>query len=313
MWTVALVLVNQVAYLFIIRLAAQANVNAAASDMVAAGITTYQKAHLVFMLPHSVITISVVTALLPSLSRVAHAGLLRQVGSDVARTMRSVTVLIVPIAAILAVNGAAIAILLFGYGAATPEQAGIMGIVVSFFMIGLPAFTLFYVLLRGFYALEDTRTPFMITVVFSAAMLALAFPLFGAMSGGGTQVAALALAYSLSYWVGLVLAWLLLARRLGSLESGRTAWSIVRTLLAGGISAGVMVVSSVLLLSRLGPVESLTWEVRIGLLLVVMAVSVIGLLVFGAAAWILRIGEVRDVLSWARNAGARLARRGGQG
>ena len=296
-WTVALVLVNQITYLFFTRFAAQANVNASASDMVAAGITTYQKAHLVFMLPHSVITISLVTALLPSLSRVAHAGLLLDVGRDVARAMRVVSVLIVPIAAVLAVNGAAISILLFGYGAATPEQAAFMGITVTMFMVGLPAFTLFYVLLRGFYALEDTRTPFFVTVAFSAVMLLLAYPLFNLMSGGGTQVAALALAYSLAYWAGLAIAWMTLARRLGTLESGRTVWALVRVLLAGAVSIAVMLVVTAAAFSAQAPSSQVTLEVRLNLLLTVAVVSAAGLAVFVLAAWAFRVREVSDVLS----------------
>ncbi len=296
-WTVALVLVNQITYLFFTRFAAQANVNASASDMVAAGITTYQKAHLVFMLPHSVITISLVTALLPSLSRVAHAGLLLDVGRDVARAMRVVSVLIVPIAAVLAVNGAAISILLFGYGAATPEQAAFMGITVTMFMVGLPAFTLFYVLLRGFYALEDTRTPFFVTVAFSAVMLLLAYPLFNLMSGGGTQVAALALAYSLAYWAGLAIAWMTLARRLGTLESGRTVWALVRVLLAGAVSIAVMLVVTATAFAAQAPSSQVTLEVRLNLLLTVAVVSAAGLAVFVLAAWAFRVREVSDVLS----------------
>jgi len=309
-WTVALVLVNQITYLFFTRMAAQANVNASASDMVAAGITTYQKAHLVFMLPHSVITISIVTALLPSLSRVAHAGLLHQVGHDVARAMRIVFVLIVPIAAVLFINGAAISILLFGYGAATPQQAALMGVTVSMFMLGLPAFTLFYVLLRGFYALEDTRTPFFITVGFSAVMLALAFPLFSMMSGGGTQIAALALAYSLAYWAGLVIAWIVLARRLGSMESGRTVWTLIRGLIAGIVAVVAMGVASALGLGRIASTSStLDWGARLQLFGTVVSVSLIGLLVFLIAAWALRVHEVRDVLSLVQRVARRVTGR----
>ena len=308
-WTVALVLANQVAYLFIMRLAAQANVNAAASDLTAAGITTYQKAHLVFMLPHSVITISIVTALLPSLSRVAHAGLLHEVGREVARAMRVVSVLIVPIAAVLAVNGAGIAVLLFGYGAATTQQAATMGAIVSIFMIGLPAFTLFYVLLRGFYALEDTRTPFFITVAFSVVMLALAFPLFSMVEGGGPQVAALALAYSLAYWVGLVLAWIVLARRLGSMEVGRTVWALLRILVAGLISAGAMALASLAGIARILRMEDGDGQARVLLLLVVLVVSAIGFLVFAVTAWALRVREVNDVLSLVRRMTGRITSR----
>ncbi|MCX8527943.1 MAG: murein biosynthesis integral membrane protein MurJ, partial [Candidatus Nanopelagicales bacterium] len=145
-WTIGLVLVNQATYVVITRLATQANVNAAAAGAAAAGLTTYQKAHLVFLLPHSVITVSVVTAMLPALSRVAHDGRLDQVGRDIAKTMRAVAALIVPVAMVLIINGASVAILLFGYGAATTDQAGLMGLIVSVFMIGLLPFTLFYVL-----------------------------------------------------------------------------------------------------------------------------------------------------------------------
>jgi putative peptidoglycan lipid II flippase len=312
-WTVGLVLVNQIAYVFITRLATQANVNASATDAVAAGLTTYQKAHLIFMLPHSVITVSIVTAMLPALSRIAHAGNLRQVGSDVARTMRTVAVLIAPIAAVLMVNGAAVAVLLFGYGAATPQQAGLMGLIVSVFMLGLLPFTLFYVLLRGYYALEDTRTPFWITVGFSVLLLALAYPLFAiAPRAGGQQVAAIALAYSLSYWAGFVLAWWLLARRLGSMESGRTAWAIVRTFLSAAIAVGVMVAVLALFRATQPSVDTVTWQVRGSLLIGVVITSTVGVAVFLGAAWAMRITEVSDVLSLVRRLSGRIHRRGGR-
>ena len=312
-WTVGLVLVNQVAYVFITRLATQANVNASTTDAVAAGLTTYQKAHLIFMLPHSVITVSIVTAMLPALSRIAHSGDLRQVGSDVARTMRTVAVLIAPIAAVLMVNGAAVAVLLFGYGAATPAQAGLMGLIVSVFMLGLLPFTLFYVLLRGYYALEDTRTPFWITVGFSVLLLALAYPLFAiAPRAGGQQVAAIALAYSLSYWAGFLLAWWLLARRLGSMESARTAWVIIRTFLAAAIAVGVMVAVLALFRATQPSIETVTWQVRGSLLLGVVITSAVGLAVFLGAAWAMRISEVSDVLSLVRRLAGRVRTRGGQ-
>jgi putative peptidoglycan lipid II flippase len=312
-WTVGLVLVNQITYVFITRMATQANVNAANADVVAAGLTTYQKAHLVFMLPHSVITVSIVTAMLPALSRVAHSGRLAEVGADVARTMRIVAALIMPVTSILMVNGAAIAVLLFGYGAATPEQAGAMGLIVSVFMIGLLPFTLFYVLLRGYYALEDTRTPFLITVGFSVLLLALAFPMFLAVRDGGAQIAALALAYSISYWVGFAVAWLLLARRLGSMQSGRTAWMLARTVLAGILAGVSMLAVYVWVLTNQVSAPTISWQARVVLLLTVLASSVVGTAVFLVAAWAMRVDEIADVLSMVRRAVARVTGRSGGG
>ncbi len=306
LWTIGLVLVNQVTYIFITRLATQANVNAADAGTIAAGLTTYQKAHLVFMLPHSVITVSVVTAMLPALSRVALDGRLSQVGTDVAHTMRMVATLIVPIAAILIVNGSAAAILLFGYGAATPEQAGLMGLIVSVFMLGLLPFTLFYVLLRGYYALEDTRTPFWVTVIFSVILLALVYPLFNVVPVGGSQVAAIALAYSIAYWLGFIITWWILARRLGAMESQRTAWTLGRMVVAGAVSVAVMVACLALLVHvETGGVDSTVN--RMGLVLNVVITSIVGLASYLGAAWAMRIGEVGDVLSLA----GRVVRRGG--
>ena len=303
-WTVGLVLANQITYVVITRLAAQANVDAAASGATAAGITTYQKAHLVFMLPHSVITISIVTALLPALSRLAHEGKLKEVGEDVAGAMRLVAALVVPIAAMLFVLGSDVSVLLFGYGAATTDQAAVMGDVVSIFMIGLLPFTLFYVLLRGFYAMEDTRTPFVVTVIFSVIMLVLVLWLFafltdlGVTSAGGPQIAGIALGYVLAYWCGFVVLWWWLAHRLGSLQSGATAWVLLRLLIAGGVAvlvAGVTRTATVNLLVN----DSLNTQLTS--LLLIMAAVIVGVPTFFFAAWLLRVREVSAAVAMVKS------------
>ncbi|MEZ5117441.1 MAG: murein biosynthesis integral membrane protein MurJ [Candidatus Nanopelagicales bacterium] len=300
-WTIGLVLVNQLAYVVITRLATLANVTASENDQIAAGLTTYQKAHLIFVLPHSVITVSIVTALLPALSRVAHSGRLRQVGLDVASAMRLVAAFVLPVGTILILTAPGLSVLLFGYGAATTAQAELLGAVVSVFMTGLLPFTLFYVLLRGFYALEDTRTPFWLTVVFNVVMLALSVPFFYAVRGSA-QIGALALGYSLAYWIAFVVAWVVLSRRLGGLDSRRTVRSLVRMFLASALAFGVMFGTQALLVwSDLGP------DGRLQILVNVVVVSAVGLAVYLAAAWSFRIDEVGQVV---RMVGRRLSRRG---
>lgn len=303
-WTVGLVLVNQITYIVITRLAAQANVDAAASGATAAGITTYQKAHLVFMLPHSVITISIVTALLPALSRLAHEGKLKEVGEDVAGAMRLVAALVVPITAMLFVLGSDVSVLLFGYGAATTNQAAVMGDVVSIFMIGLLPFTLFYVLLRGFYAMEDTRTPFVVTVIFSVIMLALVLWLFtfltdlGVTSAGGPQIAGIALGYALAYWCGFVVLWWWLARRLGSLQSGATAWVLLRLLIAGGIA---VLVAGLTRTATLDLLISAGLNTQLTSLVLIMAAVIVGVPTFFLAAWLLRVREVSAAVAMVKS------------
>ena len=291
-WTIGLVLVNQLTYIVITRLATQANVNAALQGDVAAGLTTYQKAHLVFMIPHSIITVSIVTALLPALSRVAHAGKLSQVGRDVSGAMRLVSFFVIPVTAILFVVGISVAVLLFGFGAATTAQAELMGQVISIFMLGMIPFTLFYVLIRGYYSLEDTKTPFIITVIFSLVLLVLLVPFFSDFTGSGTQISYMAACYSASYWVGLVIAWLLLARRLGGMKSGTTVASITRMGAAGVFSVFAMLLAQAQLNNLLfGSSEKVDLTDKMSVLVRLLVVVTIGAISYLLAVWVVRVPE----------------------
>jgi putative peptidoglycan lipid II flippase len=299
-WTVGLVLVNQLTYVVITRLAAQANVDAAATGATAAGITTYQKAHLVFMLPHSVITISIVTALLPAISRLAHDGKFKEIGQDIGGAMRIVAALITPVAALLFILGSDIGVVLFGYGAATVEQAAVMGDIVRVFMLGLLPFTLFYVLLRGFYSLEDTRTPFVVTVMFSGVMLVLIIVLFSALSGlgvssaGGPQIAAIAIGYVLAYWFGFAVLWVWLARRLGGVDSGPTISVLIRLTVAGVLTVIAVTVLRGLLVA-VAPLEG--WSAQLTSFAAIVVLGSIGTALFIVLAWALRVREVSRALA----------------
>jgi putative peptidoglycan lipid II flippase len=231
--------------------------------------------------------------MLPALSRLAHSVDLARVGREIGSTMRLVSALIIPIAAILMITGSGLAVLIFGYGAAVPAQAAIMGQIVSVFMFALLPFTLFYVLLRGFYALEDTRTPFFITLAFSLVWLVLAVPLFRTVGSGGPQVASLALAYGVSYWVGMTVSWILLARRLGGVDSARTLKALLRMAAAGAIALLVMLGTRALLVAY---VTGLGSQDKASVLVMVVTLSAVGTLSYLAAALLLRTREVSEMI-----------------
>ncbi len=69
-WTIAFVAVNQVTFLVIVNLANAANVLAQDDGGLSVGLTSYTRAHLLFILPHSVVTVSLAAALLPRMSGV---------------------------------------------------------------------------------------------------------------------------------------------------------------------------------------------------------------------------------------------------
>ena len=182
--------------------------------------------------------------------------------------------------------------MIFGYGAATPAQAQLTGLITSVFMLGLVPFTLFYVLFRGFYAVEDTRTPFIASVVMNVVALGVAIPLFYAVSGG-LQVASLAFGYVCGFWATFIVAWIMLARRLGGLDSWTTVRSLLRMLIAGFIAFCVMFGTEAALTAYVtgdDPANTL------GVLIDVVVLSAVGLGVYLAAAWAMRIHEVGDVV-----------------
>ena len=234
-WTIAMVLANQAALLVAAKLAASANILAAQEGAVEQGLTTYDKAYLVFMLPNSVITISIVTAMLPRMSRAAAQGDLRRVGDQLSDTARLVGSLIVPAAVALIAFGPIITGLVFSFGAGRGPAATYTGVVVSLFALGLLPFSLFYMLIRGWYALSDTRSPFVVTVIFSVLLVGFMLPLFE-LAPTDLKIASLALAESIAYWLALAAAWWWLARRVGGLHTKTTSWALARMMIAGAVA-----------------------------------------------------------------------------
>jgi putative peptidoglycan lipid II flippase len=292
-WTIGLVAVNQVAYAVIVRLATGVNAVSQNQGLTAAGLTSYTNAHLMFILPHSVITVSIVAALLPRMSRAAHDRDYRDLARDLSAGMRSASALIIPSAVALIVLGTQAGVLLFNYGQTSTESARITGALASVFALGLLPFTLYYVILRGWYALEQTRTAFWVTVVLNVLNLAIAVPMFEfyfSRNPGPAALALLALGYVLAYWITLVVAWIVISRKLGGLNTYLTVRSLVRMSVAGLLTFIAMRGVQLLI------VDHLPGGARIGALIDIILVSAVGGVVYLFTASKMRIREVNDVV-----------------
>ena len=171
MWTVLFVVVNQIAYTVVVRLASSGTIGHGGAggpgSSEGTGYTIYSNSFLMTMVPHSIITVSLATAMLPMLSRYAADSRLAEVGTTVASTLRSAYALVVPIAALFAVMSLDIANVIWGYGSAAADFANFAPS-LALFGVGLVLFTAHYLLLRGFYALEQNRRVFWIQCVIAA-------------------------------------------------------------------------------------------------------------------------------------------------
>jgi putative peptidoglycan lipid II flippase len=206
-WTIGYVIVNQITYAFITRLAAGANT---LENNV--GFTSYQNAFLTFILPHSVIAVSLVTALLPRFSDMANSVEITKLSNSINKAAVSLVSLMLPISVIMFFIGQPLAQVLFARGAASIADARSTGFLLSIFIIALVPFSIFYLLLRGFYALEDTKTPFFINIVLNLINLFVAIYMFNTL-GENNKVTGLVIGYVSSYVLVTPLLWYFLNRK----------------------------------------------------------------------------------------------------
>jgi len=247
-WTLLFILANQVAFVVVQRLGTRGTLEGAASGQDAAGSAVYEIGFLVSQVPHGVITVSLATAVIPTLAALAADSRHDRMRVELGRTLRLALAIITPLAVAAACLGPAAADAI-AYGGIR-GNADVIGLTVAAFAPAMVAFTIHYLMLRGFYANEDTRTPFFVQLIIAAVNVAAAFTLTQDVDPG--RVAAmLALSYGLAYLVGAILSTTLLSRAIGPVIDRETVVFAARLVGACALAAAAML-GSVAGLDRLG-------------------------------------------------------------
>jgi putative peptidoglycan lipid II flippase len=198
MWTFGYVLTNQIALVTVRNLAEPGS----------GGPDAYTKAFTFFQLPHALLAVSIATTFAPELARAA-AGNDR--GAFVGRLslgVRLITLLTLPFTVLLAVTARPIVGAVLQHGNFTAQAAYETARALTGFSVGLVGFSVYLFVLRGFYAHEDTRTPFAINLFENALNIALAIVLVGRHG-----VLGLGLAFGIAYLVSAVVALFVVERR----------------------------------------------------------------------------------------------------
>jgi putative peptidoglycan lipid II flippase len=228
--------------------------------------------------------------MLPRLASFAVDSDLRGVGRNVASTLRTAFALIIPFALLLPVVALEVSRVVVGYGAGrqtVPEFA----VTLALFAPGLVFFTTHYLMLRGFYALERTRTVFWVQCVIAVTNVVLAIAFTSHVSPAGTAPG-LVLAYAGAYLVGALTSYSLLRRTLGGLDTPVLLRFLVRLLVAAGISTSIAWAVKWGVQQVWAPGDGLVHAAS--LLAVTGAVDVV---VFLALARAMRITEVTSVMN----------------
>lgn len=239
-WTFAGLLVGQVGVWAVSVVA-----SAASGD---AGNGVYDRAFLIFMLPHSLVTVSLATALFTRLSGRAAAGDTAGVRSDLSLGLRTVGVFTV-----LATTG--IAVLAFPLGRLLfPDRPDAsvhaLAAAVVALIAGLVAFGMWSLCQRVYYAYEDARSMFPMQVVMAVIVVAGTFAGRALLEPAHWVVAACA-SMAVSYVVGAAIALVALRRRLHGIDGRRVLVLHVKTV-TGALPAAAVGLG---FLALLGPLD----------------------------------------------------------
>ncbi|RMI42144.1 murein biosynthesis integral membrane protein MurJ [Streptomyces triticirhizae] len=291
-WTVLFVLANQAALIVVTQFATWAGDNASAAGFPGTGFTAYNSTLLIWQMPQAIITVSVMAALLPRLSRSAADNDTAAVRDDLSHGLRTSAVAIVPISFVFLALGIPICTLLFN--SAGSEAARSFGYILMAFGLGLIPYSAQYVVLRAFYAYEDTKTPFYNTVVVSLTWIVLSTLSFVVLPDRWV-VAGIAFGYGLAYAFGVVVAWRRLRQRMRTdLDGARVVRTYIRLCGACIPAAALGGLVGLMVLNALG-------QGLLGSLAALGAGGLLLLAVFYLAARRMRIQEMTVLVGMVRS------------
>lgn len=199
-WTLGYVIANQVA-LYVVSLVALHQEG---------WMTAYQTAYAFFALPHGLLAMTIITTFMPKIAHDAASAHLVDMADKMVQGLKILMLLMIPASLGYMLIATPLLVTLLNHGSFTLEAAHLTGGTLAMFAIGLFPFSAYLFLMRGYYALSDTKTPFKLNVVENAINIALAVPLTKMFGVGG-----LALSYSLAYCLSGVLTFYTLHKRMG--------------------------------------------------------------------------------------------------
>lgn len=274
-WTVGYVITNQIALSILLVLA----------NRTSGGVASYTYAFVFFQLPHALVAVSLMSALVPEMSSSARAGDMPEYKRHFSLGIRLISLVAMPAAVGYVVLADPIVTALVEYGAA--DDVDLVADSLAMFAVGLLGFSLYLFTLRGFYARRDTRTPFFLNVAENALNIGLALVLEPWLGVKG-----LALSLALAYSISAILALVALRLRVG-LIGGRGLVVAVGKIALACAAMGVAVV----LVARTVGSEDGT-----GAILRTVAGVAVGVVVFGVTAVALRIDELATLRTRLRRA-----------
>ncbi|WP_138275997.1 murein biosynthesis integral membrane protein MurJ [Rhodoluna limnophila] len=229
-WSLGMVVVTQIGGL-VQTIVASGAVSARDTNPAVASVAAAAIAWLIFMVPHSVGTVSIATVYFTKMANHVQDGKIHLLKADLAAGLRTISVISVFSTVALIVLAYPISRIFVGELPATIA----LGNVLIALMFGLVPFSFVYMMQRAFYALEDTRTPFGFTLVQITIHVAGSLTMAVTVPAEWLVVGLSALT-SVTILIQAIIAYVLLSRRIGKLSEHKIAVSSIQFVTAGVVA-----------------------------------------------------------------------------
>jgi putative peptidoglycan lipid II flippase len=184
--------------------------------------------------PIGVFGVAIATATLPAISRSAARKDVKEFRHTLAGSIRLAFLLTIPSAVGLIVLGRPIIELIYERGHFSPADTRHTAGALAFYAIGLAGYAAVRILAPAFYALNDARTPMMISLLSMATNFVMNWMLVGVLQERG-----LALSTSTVALMNFALLYAIMRRRVGSIEGRRTGITVAKILGASAVMGAV--------------------------------------------------------------------------
>ncbi|MGF0114757.1 murein biosynthesis integral membrane protein MurJ [Promicromonospora sp. Marseille-Q5078] len=282
-WTIGAVVLEQLGVLYL------SNVlwAAAGNDETVAGNAAYTQAMTIYLLPHSLVVVSIITVLFPRMTAAVQAGDLPGVRRDMSLGMRSAGVFSVFSAAALAV----LAVPLTASLLPTAGQTGVAAIapIIQAMAVGIVALGATVMVRRMYFAFEDGRSIFVIQVIATVSMVIALWAAVSLLPVTWWAVAAGG-AYALSTWISLLLRVGGMRRKLHGIDGRR----VLRLYVRATIGAAVAALLGWLTVRLLGGYEITSWGHSV---LVTAVAGIVMVLGYMLSLKVLHVRELDDALA----------------
>jgi putative peptidoglycan lipid II flippase len=191
-------------------------------------------AYLLAMLPHGIFAMSLATVIFPTLAEQYGRDELMGLRDTVSQAMRLLLFLTVPAAVGLAVLRTPLVQVMLQWRSFTGDSTALVAEALGWFALGLVGVAMVEAITRAFYAMHDTTTPVMASLVAIGLNVVVSLLLLDRLGHGG-----LALSLSLAGLAEMAVLLIVLRRRLGPLLAG-VVGTLGRTALAAAMMAAVL-------------------------------------------------------------------------